>query len=121
MSYDCDPYIPVHHEQSGLSKFKNPPPGPQNITVAAAAIHSTEFWPQNFQTQPTFSASLLHQNSLSAQFLGQNNTFHAFITPHMGLNTFGILNYPHSKISTPVMNNNGSPKTMFNTSSTHKA
>lgn len=51
---------------------------------------------QNFQIRPTLTSSLLHQSPLPGTFFRQNNVFHAFITPYMGLNNFGILSYPHS-------------------------
>lgn len=100
----------MHPEQSGLPDFSIPLSIPHNI--AAAAAHSTEFWPQNFPLHPTFSPSLLHQNLLPTYKMPN---IHAFITQCMGLNNLGIFNYPQSlvgpRISSPIMmNNNSSPK-----------
>lgn len=105
-----DTYIPMHHEQNGLPEFPIPLTIPHNI--AAAAAHSTEFWPQNFPLHSTFSPSLLHQNLLPAYKMPN---IHAFLTQYMGLNNLGIFNYPQSlgvgpRISPPMMNNNSSPK-----------
>lgn len=107
-----DTYIPMHHEQSGLSEFPIPLAIPHNI--AAAAAHSTEFWPQNFPLHSTFSPALLHQNLLPAYKMGINNHVHAFLT-QWGLNNLGIFNYPQGlgvgpRISPPMINNNSSPK-----------
>lgn len=109
MGRDTSVYLP--HDQNGLPEFSIPLSLPHNIAAAAAA-HSTEFWPQNFPLHTTFNPALLHQNLLPAYKMPN---IHAFLTQYMGLNNLGIFNYPHNlgvgpRISPTMINNSTSSK-----------